>query len=148
MAYDNDTFIGIIDQDGVIWEINSGRKRQAVGIDLEKEQEYQKHIDKQQEIIDNYYNHLVELGEIIPPKSAEDIAREQAAQQTAINTELLKAIQGLQSEIKELKGNGKTGVCDGASGESSGQNSQSNQQKSPGRKGGNSSGQKDTSSDS
>lgn len=96
-------FTAIIDEQGVIWEAGTGRKRQAVGIDAQKEQEYQAQISEMQGVIDNYYNRLVELGEINPPKSADQIAQEQAAQQAEINQALLEAISSLKSELGELR---------------------------------------------
>lgn len=102
-------FTAMIDEQGVIWEAGTGRKRQAVGIDAQKEQDYQAQIAEMQERLDQYYNKLVEIGVITPPKSAEQIAQEQAAQQAKINEALLDAVQSLQSEIKELRNNGNAG---------------------------------------
>jgi hypothetical protein len=103
MANEN-MFYGIIDLDGNIFELNGHRKGKQVGVDLEKEQDYIKEIAERDEIIENYYNKLVEIGVIVPPKTAEQIAIEQADEQREINKQLLQAITGLQSELKSLKG--------------------------------------------
>lgn len=108
-GYMDNVFTAVIDEQGVIWEAGTGRKRQAVGVDAQREQEYQAQITEMQGVIENYYNKLVELGAIIPPKSAEQIAQEQAIQQSEINQKLLEAIRSLQSEIGELKNNGVIG---------------------------------------
>lgn len=118
-------FTAMIDEQGTIWEAGTGRKRQAVGIDAQKEQDYQTQIAEMQGVIENYYGKLVELGAITPPKSAEQIAQEQAAQQTEINRTLLEAIQGLQSEIRGLKANGDAGSSFKFSEQSIGQDSAS-----------------------
>lgn len=107
MAYADNIFTAMIDEAGVIWEAGTGRKRQAVGIDAQKEQDYQSQISEMQGIIDNYYNKLVELGAIVPPKTPEQIAQDQAAQQSEINLKLLEAINSLQAELGELKNNGR-----------------------------------------
>lgn len=49
-----------------------------------------------------YYNKLVELGVIVPPKSPEDMIREM--QQTMLS--MSGIIQSLSEEVKELKKNG------------------------------------------
>lgn len=104
MSYDaQNIFTAMIDESGTIWEAGAGRKRQAVGIDAQKEQDYQAQIAEMQGVIDNYYNKLVELGAITPPKTPEQIAQEQAAQQSLINEKLLEAISGLQSELNSMK---------------------------------------------
>jgi F0F1-type ATP synthase membrane subunit b/b' len=94
----------MIDENGTIWEAGVGRKRQAVGIDSQREQELTAQITEMQEVIDNYYNKLVELGAIEVPKTAEQIAREQAAQQAEINKQLLEAISSLKEEVRAFKG--------------------------------------------
>ena len=116
MAYDSypasNIFTGMIDESGTIYEASTGRKRQPVGIDSQREQELLDQINQMQSVIDNYYEKLVSLGEIVPPKSAEEIAREQASQQAEINQRLLEAISGLQAELSEIKGvkaNGNAG---------------------------------------
>jgi len=112
----------MIGEDGTIYEAGSGRKRQVVGCDSQKEQDYIAQISEMQATIDNYYAKLVELGVIQPPKTAEEIARdaaaeqlkivqEQARQQSEINSNLLAAIASLKREIGGLRrGNDGVGV--------------------------------------
>ena len=95
-------FTAMIDTTGIIYEAGIGRKRQAVGIDIQREQEYQKQIADMQAVIDNYYAKLVELGAIVPPKTPEQIAQEQAAEQKVINQSLMAAIQELSQKVGEL----------------------------------------------
>lgn len=121
MAFNTDnTFVAMIDQNGFIRDISSGRRGEIIGVDYQKEEEYKQTISDMQETLDNYYNKLVELGAIEIPKSPEAIAQEaaaeqlrmaqeQAAQQAKINNALLEAIQGLKFEIGELKSNGRSG---------------------------------------
>lgn len=113
MEYGTNVFTAVIDQDGIIYEAGTGRKRQVVGIDTQKEQEYIKTIAELRETLDNYYGKLVSLGVITPPKTPEEIAaeqlklaQEQAAQQAEINSKLLEAIGTLKAEIKEIKDHG------------------------------------------
>lgn len=121
MAYNSEnTFVAMIDQSGFIRDMSTGRRGEIIGIDWQKEQEYKTTITEMQETLDNYFGKLVELGAIEIPKTPEIIAQEaaaeqlrmaqeQAAQQAEINQALLHAIQGLQSEIGELKANGRSG---------------------------------------
>lgn len=81
----NGQFVAMVDN-GVIYQINSftGQKAQ-VGV-------VQQTYDELQSITDNYYNKLVELGAIVPPKTPEQVIEEQQ-----------KAMQDMFSLIKELK---------------------------------------------
>ena len=97
-------FTAVIDIDGTIYEIGMGRKRNAVGIDTQKEQEYITQISEMQSVIDNYFEKLVELGAIVPPKSAEEIAREAAAEQAEINRKMIGAITALTEKIEKMEG--------------------------------------------
>lgn len=103
MSYADNIFTGEIDENGVIWEVSTGRKRQVVGIDTQKEQEYQQAITEMQETIDNYYAKLVEIGVIKPPKTAEEIAREAAEQQQIAMKQTVETMKGMQDEINEFK---------------------------------------------
>jgi hypothetical protein len=145
MSYEQNIFTAIIDQEGTIYAAGTGRQRQVVGIDTQKEQEYLNTISSMQETIDNYYNKLVELGVINPPKTPEQIALEQAAQQAEINAKLLDAINGLQMRMEELtNGNDRNGFA--GSGNTIGQNSESIGQKSAGSQKRNRERKEDTSS--
>jgi len=116
MNYQNqdNVFVGIIDNDGVICQYANSRKGSAVGIDLQREKELQAQISEMQEVIENYYSKLVEVGVIVPEKSPAEIAqaaaeqqlelaRQQAAQQAEMNASLLDAVKSLKSEIAGLK---------------------------------------------
>ena len=61
-------------------------------------------ISEMQEVLDGYYNKLVELGVITPPKTAEQIAMERTAEQTEMIKTLFEAISSLKDEISEMKG--------------------------------------------
>jgi hypothetical protein len=97
-------FTGIIDLDGNIYEVNGYRKGNPIGVDLQKQREYEQTITEMQGRLDEYYSKLVELGVITPPKTAEQIAMEQAQEQQKINQGLLEAITDLKNEISELRG--------------------------------------------
>lgn len=129
MPYGENIFTAMIDESGTIWEAGTGRKRQVVGMDSQREQELQNQITEMQAVIDNYYNKLVELGAIVPPKTPEQIAQEQATQQAEINQKLLQAISSLQSEIGELRNNGNIGRSNEPSIDSIGQYSENNREK-------------------
>ena len=126
-AFSNDgRYIVAIDKDGRIFEVSSGRKGQLVGIDRQREEELLAQISDMQAVIDNYYAKLVDLGEIIPPKSPDEIAKEAAEaqlellkcqigeqnrlskaqqnEQSQINAALLDAVRGLTSKIESLEG--------------------------------------------
>lgn len=62
----------------------------------------QQTFDELQAITDSYYDKLVELGVITPPKTAEELA----AEQQKVIADMYDIIKGLKSEIEELKGNG------------------------------------------
>lgn len=128
MAYEESTyqkfsteniFSGMIDMDGNIYNASMRSNRTKIGIDAEREQELLNQISEQEEIIKNYYDKLIELGVIVPPKTTEELAaeqlkitQEQAEQQALINQSLLEAISSLQSELKEMKthGNGRNNI--------------------------------------
>jgi len=107
-------WVGITDLDGTIYAYNSGRKGQAIGVDLQREKELLSQIGDMQDVIENYYSKLVELGAIVPEKSPEQvakeaaeeqlrIAREQSEQQAIVNQALLDAVSSLKAEIAEIK---------------------------------------------
>lgn len=148
MAYGENIFTGMIDEQGNIYEASTGRKRQIVGVDSQREQELLNQINDMQVTIDNYYEKLVELGVITPPKTAEEIATEQAAQQSQINQSLLEAINSLKSEIKELRANGDVGCNVEFDIEPNKQNSTSNRKKSTGNQKRTGAGQENTTSNS
>jgi len=116
MNYQNqdNVFVGIIDNDGTIYQFANHRKGAVVGIDMHREKEMQGQIGEMQEIIENYYQKLIEVGVIVPEKTPAEIAQaaaeeqlEIARQQAEINTSLLDAVKTLQSEIQNLKNKDK-----------------------------------------
>lgn len=134
MAYGETLYTVIIGDDGVIWDMSSGRKRQALGVDRQVEEEFKKALSEQQEVINEYCNKLIEIRKYLikmyndkdmvnqlsafeikktPEEIAQETANEQLRiikqqneQQTKINEALLNAFTNLQIELKELKSNG------------------------------------------
>lgn len=49
-----------------------------------------------------YYSRLVELGDIVPEKTPEELLREQNEAQAAINAQLLETVQALSAKVDEL----------------------------------------------
>jgi hypothetical protein len=103
-------FTGIVNLEGDIHEFNGYRMGAKIGIDNQRESELIHQITEMQECLDAQYTKLVEHGIIVPPKTAEQLAAEQlllaqetAAEQSKINSELLKAINGLQTQISALQ---------------------------------------------
>ena len=145
MAYgmSDNIFTAVIDENGDIYDASTGRKRQKVGIDAQREQELLQEMDEMKIVLDNYYEKLVELGEIKPPKTAEQIALEQAAAQSEINQMLLKTMQEMQLQIKGLSENGYVGNGNGAGGEPIGETGAGARQVGNGSKKRNGAGEKD-----
>ena len=80
-------------EDGVIYEVNAlyGTKTR-VGVTDGKYNELK-------ELADSYYNKLVELGAIVPPKTPEQIQQETMQ----VMQGMLKQMQTLQQEMEVLK---------------------------------------------
>jgi len=108
-------FMATIDKDGNIMQIDRATSTNVIiGRDLQAFAEQQEIINSQQEIIDNYYNKLVELGVIEIEKTAEEIALETAnkqieiankqieiAKQTALSSENM--MMAMMKEMQEIK---------------------------------------------
>lgn len=94
----NGQFMGIV-EGSTIYQLTAfgfGQQQKiAIGVT-------QQAFDELQAITDGYYNKLVELGVIVPPKTAEELAVEQQK----VIADMYDIIKGLKSEIEELKGNG------------------------------------------
>lgn len=157
MAYGysaDNIFTAIINENGDIFEASTGRQRQKVGVDSQREQELLTQMTEMQSVIDNYYDKLIELGAIVPPKTPDqiaseqlEIAQEQSKQQAQINESLLTAIKDLQSEIRRFKdGNSRHG--DESSNEPKRQDSADDRKVSGTGKGSNRTGKKDAPGDS
>lgn len=110
-----------IDEEGTIYQYNGRQRGMPIGVDTQREKEMLAQIEEMQGLIDNYYEKLVELGVIKPPKTPEEVAREaaeeqlrivqeQARQQSEINLTLLDAVKGLQAEMAALKTGGAANV--------------------------------------
>lgn len=84
----------VIENDGIYQYDFSGTKK-LIGKTIQAYTELE-------ETTTEYYNKLVELGVIVPPKSPEDMIREM--QQTMLS--MSSIIQSLSEEVKELKKNG------------------------------------------
>ena len=82
----NNTFMATIDKNGTIWSI-TGRERGIVGIDTQRETELIKEKSDIEETLQQYYDRLVELKEIIPEKTPEELAREVAEEQLRLSKE-------------------------------------------------------------
>lgn len=117
LGYNNSIFTGDIDKDGTIYSVGTGRERVRVGIDAQREQELLSAMGEMQETLDNWREVLIKNGLLEIPKTAEQLQaeaaaqqiqymQEQAAEQASINQALLRAIEGLNNTVEELKNNG------------------------------------------
>lgn len=145
-GYADNIFTAIIDENGDIYEASTGRKRQKVGVDSQREQELLGQIIEIQERLDNYYDKLVELGIIALPKGAEQIAQEAAEQQTALMAQMMETMKTMQDEIRGLK-NGNVGSGDAISIQPKRQNSTGNRKTPGGSAGSDKSSAKDVAGD-
>jgi len=100
-------FMGSLDKDGNILQMDRATNNNIIiGVDLETVADLKNELESQQEIIDNYYNKLVELGVIEVPKTAEQIASETAekqlklAEETALNQQ--KMINNQNSLLEKM----------------------------------------------
>lgn len=134
MAYSNDFFTGAIDEKGDILVVSATRDYKKIGIDNRREEELLQQITEMTETLDNWRGVLIDNGLLKIPKTPEEIAQEQAAQQAQINQALLEAISELKSELGVLK-NGNSGNSNDAGVKPSGQDSAGNRQKPAGSKG-------------
>ena len=106
-------FSAAIDTDGKIYEVTLGfplRKVALVGIDIDSEQELREELNQAYIQLEEYRDKLIELGVIEIPKSAEQIAIEQAEEQREINREFMMAIKGLTSKIEKMEAGGIDGA--------------------------------------
>lgn len=140
-------FTGMIDLDGNIYNASMRNNRVKIGVDAEREQELLNQIEEMQGVIDNYYQKLVDLGAIIPPKTPEQIAQEQAEQQSLINQQLLEAIGSLQAELKEMKSNGNDGSSITVGNEQQGENRKNSRTVTKAGRGSSDTSKKDSSGD-
>lgn len=88
----NGQFVAFCDN-GCIYQVNSFTgQRVQVGVTKQT-------FDELQKITDGYYDKLVELGIIIPPKSNEEIIREQQE----MMSKMYDAIDKLTKKVEELE---------------------------------------------
>lgn len=109
----SETFVVAIDGNGDIWHIHRGRKQAVCGVDTQKYNELQAEYNELKAEFDSFYNRLVELGEIVPEKTPEELTREaaenqnrllqeQMSEQSKINAELLNSLRDMKREITSL----------------------------------------------
>ena len=78
-------FMARLDKDGNIYQVDKVTNSDVVvGVDMQTVKEFEDTITSQQDVIDNYYNKLVELGVIEVAKTSEQIALESAEKQLKI----------------------------------------------------------------
>jgi len=85
-----------------ILELNGEQQQTLIGHTLTYCNELESALNEAVSKAEEYYNRLVELGDIVPPKSAEELMQEQAAQQQEFNAELLKTNAELFKTIRAL----------------------------------------------
>lgn len=95
----------VISGDSIL-ELNGEQNQTLIGRTLSYCNELEASLNEAITKAEGYYNRLVELGDIVPPKAPEDILREQAEQQKQINETLLSTIQALSDKITRLEENG------------------------------------------
>jgi len=86
-----------------ILELNGEQQQTLIGHTLTYCNELESALNEAVSKAEGFYNRLVELGDIIPPKSAEELLKEQAAQQQEINATLLSTIQKLSDKIDRME---------------------------------------------
>ena len=86
-----------------ILELNGEQQQTLIGRTLTYCNELESALNEAVSKAEGYYNRLVELGDIVPPKSAEELMKEQAAQQQEINATLLSTIQKLSDKIDQME---------------------------------------------
>jgi hypothetical protein len=88
----NGQFVAIC-ENGYIYQVNSFTgQRVQIGVS-------QQIFDELQKITDEYYNKLVEVGVIVPPKSNEDIIKEQQE----MISKMYDAISKLTKKVEDLE---------------------------------------------
>lgn len=88
-----------------ILELNGDQQQNLIGHTLAYCNELEASLNEAITKAEGYYTQLVDAGLIVPPKSSEDIMREQAEQQKQINETLLSTIQALSDKLQRLEDN-------------------------------------------
>jgi len=86
-----------------ILELNGEQQQTLIGHTLAYCNELESALNEAVSKAEKFYDRLVELGDIVPPKSAEELLKEQAAQQQEINATLLSTIQKLSDKIDRME---------------------------------------------
>lgn len=84
-------------EDGKIYELGLYNQRQQIGVTNQVYNELKT-------ICDNYYNKLVELKVIVPPKTPEEIQQETATMMSA----MLEQMRQMQQRLEEVEHNAKS----------------------------------------
>lgn len=84
-------------EDGKIYELGLYNQRQQIGVTTQVYEELKS-------ICDNYYNKLVELKVIVPPKTPEEIQQETATMMSA----MLEQMKQMQQRLEEVEHNAKS----------------------------------------
>lgn len=95
----NDTFICSLEGDEIIRRDAMGGETQVIGMRITAYKELEATTQE-------YYDKLVSLGVIIPPKTQEDIIKETQdalAASQATNTEMLALVKEMRAEMEGLK---------------------------------------------
>lgn len=86
-----------------ILELGDGQQQTVIGHTTSYCNELEGALNEALSKAEGYYAQLVEAGLIVPPKPPEDIMREQAEQQRAINENILATIQKLSDKIDRME---------------------------------------------
>ena len=92
----------VIDGDNIL-ELN-GEQQSLIGRTVEYCQRLENTCQQAIETAEKHYARLVELGDIVPAKSTEELLQEQMAQQQEMNNELLRITKQLSEKIERLEG--------------------------------------------
>lgn len=106
----NDTFICSLEGDEIVRRDAMGGETQVIGMRITAYKELEATTQE-------YYDKLVSLGVIIPPKTQEDIIKETQdalAASQATNTEMLALVKEMKKEMEEMKSGRKSNDSGGA----------------------------------
>ena len=78
-----------------ILELNGEQQQTLIGHTLSYCNDLESALNEAVSKAEGFYSRLVELGDIVPPKSAEELLKEQTEQQQAINSTFLETMQKL-----------------------------------------------------
>jgi len=91
-----------------ILELGDEQQQHLIGHTLDYCSELETALNDALSKAEGYYARLVELGDIIPEKTPEELLKEQTAQQQTINETLLSTIQKLSDKIERMETNTQT----------------------------------------